>query len=304
MYDVVVIGAGPAGMTAALYSARSELKTLLLERGAPGGQMNNTAEVENYPGFDNILGPDLAYKMYEPLERFGVENAYGYVTEVIDQGSTKLIKTEEDSFEAKSIIIATGASHRHLEVPGEEEFAGRGVSYCAVCDGAFFKEKELIVVGGGDSAVEEAIYLTRFAAKVTIVHRRDELRAQKIIQDRAFKNDKIEFIWDSVVESINGDDKSVTGVTIKNIKTDAVTEVAAGGIFIYVGLDPITEPFTDLGITDDAGWIVTDPDTKTKIPGIFACGDVRAKDLRQITTAVGEGGTSGFQVYKYLQEQE
>lgn len=300
MYDVIIIGSGPAGMTAALYAARSELKTLLIERGAPGGQMNNTAEVENYPGFDTIMGPDLAYKMYEPLERFGVENAYGFVTEVIDCGETKTVQTEEEAYTAKSVIIATGAVHRHLGVPGEEAFAGRGVSYCAVCDGAFFRDKELVVVGGGDSAVEEAIFLTRFASKVTIIHRRDELRAQKIIQERAFNNDKIAFIWDSVVEEITGNDKVVTGVQVKNVKTNEVSEVPCGGVFVYVGLDPISDPFKKLGITDASGWIKTDSEMKTEIPGIFAVGDVRAKDLRQITTAVGEGGTAGFQVYKYL----
>ncbi|MDR1567837.1 MAG: thioredoxin-disulfide reductase [Streptococcaceae bacterium] len=301
MYDVIVIGSGPAGMTAALYAARSDLKTLLIERGAPGGQMNNTAEIENYPGFNSIIGPDLAYKMYEPLARFGVENVYGDVVEVINQGAIKVVKTEDAIYETKALIIATGAVHRHLNVLGEAEYAGRGVSYCAVCDGAFFREKELIVVGGGDSAVEEAIYLTRFASKVTIVHRRDELRAQKIIQERAFKNEKIAFIWDSVVDEIYGNDKVVTGVKIKNVKTNEMTDVPAGGVFIYVGLDPITKPFEALEITDNAGWIVTDNEMKTAVSGIFAVGDVRAKDLRQITTAVGEGGIAGYQVYKYLQ---
>ena len=181
IYDVVVIGAGPAGMTAAMYSARSEMKTLLLERGVPGGQMNNTAEIENYPGYGQIMGPELSMKMYEPLADLGVENAYGFVTSIVDNGATKTINTEEEVFETKSIIIATGANHRKLGVPGEEEYGARGVSYCAVCDGAFFRDQDILVVGGGDSAVEEAIFLTRFGKTVTIMHRRDELRAHGIL---------------------------------------------------------------------------------------------------------------------------
>ena len=286
-YDVIIIGAGPAGMTAALYAARANLNTLLLERGIPGGQMNNTAEVENYPGFDSILGPDLALKMYDGINQFGVEHGYGNVVEVKDHHDYKEVITDDASYEAKVVIIATGCEHRNLEVPGEAEYSGRGVSYCAVCDGAFFRNKKLIVVGGGDSAVEEAIYLTQFADEVKIVHRRDALRAQKIIQDRAFANEKISFIWDSVVEEIKGDDQKVTGVQIKNVKTGETYEEAADGVFIYVGLIPLTQAFTSLGITDDAGWIVTDERMQTKIPGLLACGDARQKHLRQITTAVG-----------------
>lgn len=301
MYDVIIIGAGPAGMTAALYASRANLKTLLIERGAPGGQMNNTAEIENYPGFESIMGPDLAFKMYEPLEKFGTEHAYGIVKDVVDHGAYKTVVAEDKSYDAKSIILSTGASHRHLGVPGEEEFSGRGVSYCAVCDGAFFRNKELIVVGGGDSAVEEAIYLTQFASKVTVVHRRDELRAQPIIQKRAFANEKIDFIWDSVVEEIVGE-QLVSGVRIKNVKTDEVSLVLAQGVFIYVGLDPLSEPFKNLGILNENGWIPTDEEMRTSIPGIFAIGDIREKTLRQVTTAVGEGGTAGQNVYHYLQE--
>ena len=289
-YDVIIIGAGPAGMTAALYAARANLNTLLLERGIPGGQMNNTAEVENYPGFDSILGPDLALKMYDGINQFGVEHGYGNVVEVKDHQDYKEVITDDASYEAKVVIIATGCEHRNLEVPGEAEYSGRGVSYCAACDGAFFRNKKLIVVGGGDSAVEEAIYLTQFADEVKIVHRRDTLRAQKIIQDRAFANEKISFIWDSVVEEIKGDDQKVTGVQIKNVKTGETYEEAADGVFIYVGLIPLTQAFTSLGITDDAGWIVTDERMQTKIPGLLACGDARQKHLRQITTAVGDGG--------------
>ncbi|MCJ0534889.1 thioredoxin-disulfide reductase [Enterococcus cecorum] len=303
-YDVIIIGAGPAGMTAALYAARANLNTLLLERGIPGGQMNNTAEVENYPGFDSILGPDLALKMYDGINQFGVEHGYGNVVEVKDHHDYKEVITDDASYEAKVVIIATGCEHRNLEVPGEAEYSGRGVSYCAVCDGAFFRNKKLIVVGGGDSAVEEAIYLTQFADEVKIVHRRDALRAQKIIQDRAFANEKISFIWDSVVEEIKGDDQKVTGVQIKNAKTGETYEEAADGVFIYIGLIPLTQAFTSLGITDDAGWIVTDERMQTKIPGLLACGDARQKHLRQITTAVGDGGIAGQQAYQYIEENK
>ena len=303
MYDTIIIGAGPAGMTAALYAARSNLKVALLERGIPGGQMNNTADIENYPGYANISGPELAEKMFEPLENLGVEHLFDLVEKIEDRGDFKEIITEDERFEAKTVIIASGANHRHLGVPGEEDYNSRGVSYCAVCDGAFFRDEDLLVVGGGDSAVEEAIFLTRFAKSVTIVHRRDELRAQKVLQDRAFANEKIRFVWDSVVESIHGDGRKVTGVTFKNVKTGEVSQAEFGGIFIYVGLDPVSEFAADLGIADEAGWILTDHQMKTSVAGIYAVGDVRQKDLRQITTAVGDGAIASQEVYKYLTEQ-
>ncbi|EGJ40758.1 thioredoxin reductase [Streptococcus sanguinis SK49] len=303
MYDTIIIGAGPAGMTAALYAARSNLKVALLERGIPGGQMNNTADIENYPGYANISGPELAEKMFEPLENLGVEHLFGLVEKIEDRGDFKEIITEDERFETKTVIIASGANHRHLGVPGEEDYNSRGVSYCAVCDGAFFRDEDLLVVGGGDSAVEEAIFLTRFAKSVTIVHRRDELRAQKVLQDRAFANEKIRFVWDSVVESIHGDERKVTGVTFKNVNTGELSQAEFGGIFIYVGLDPVSEFAADLGITDEAGWILTDHQMKTSVAGIYAVGDVRQKDLRQITTAVGDGATASQEAYKYLTEQ-
>ena len=303
MYDTIIIGAGPAGMTAALYAARSNLKVALLERGIPGGQMNNTTDIENYPGYANISGPELAEKMFEPLENLGVEHLFGLVEKIEDRGDFKEIITEDERFEAKTVIIASGANHRHLGVPGEEDYNSRGVSYCAVCDGAFFRDEDLLVVGGGDSAVEEAIFLTRFAKSVTIVHRRDELRAQKVLQDRAFANEKIRFVWDSVVESIHGDERKVTGVTFKNVKTGETSQADFGGIFIYVGLDPVSEFAADLGITDEAGWILTDHQMKTSVAGIYAVGDVRQKDLRQITTAVGDGAIASQEAYKYLTEQ-
>lgn len=303
LYDTIVIGAGPGGMTAAMYAARSELKVLLLERGAPGGQMNNTAEIENYPGYETIMGPELSMKMHEPLEGLGVENAYGIVQNVtVDASGIKQVITEDEVYEAKTVIIATGAQHRHLNVPGEEAYGARGVSYCAVCDGAFFKNREVVVIGGGDSAVEEGLYLAGLASKVTIIHRRDQLRAQKILQDRAFANDKIEFVWNTNVTEILGDDMKVTGVATKNNQTGETGEIAASGVFIYVGTLPMTDAFTDLGITDDAGWIKTNDHMATAVPGIFAIGDVRQKDLRQITTAVGDGGIAGQAVFSYLED--
>ena len=304
MYDTIIIGAGPAGMTAALYAARSNLKVALLEAGIPGGQMNNTADVENYPGYALISGPELAEKMFEPLENLGVEHVFGHVQRIEDQVGSKKVITEDEVYESKTVIIATGAFHRQLNVPGEAEFNSRGVSYCAVCDGAFFRDEDLLVVGGGDSAVEEAIFLTQFAKSVTIVHRRDQLRAQKVLQDRAFANEKISFVWDSVVEAIHGDERKVTGVTFKNIKTGETSQADFGGIFIYVGLDPVSEFVADLGIRDESGWIVTDDHMKTSVAGIYAIGDVRQKDLRQITTAVGDGAIAGQEAYKYITEHE
>lgn len=301
MYDTLIIGSGPAGMTAGLYAARSNLKVGIIEQGAPGGQMNNTSEIENYPGYDHISGPELSMNMHAPLEKFGVENIYGIVKSIEDAGDVKRVITEDGSYEAKTIILATGAKYRTLDVPGEEEYTSRGVSYCAVCDGAFFRNQDLLVVGGGDSAVEEAVYLTQFAKSVTIIHRRDELRAQKILQDRAFANDKINFIWDSVVKEIKGTDIKVSGVTVENVKTGELSEHEFGGIFIYVGVNPVTSMVADLGITDETGWVITDERMMTPKAGIFAIGDVRQKELRQIATAVGDGAIAGQGVYQYIE---
>ena len=301
MYDTIIIGAGPAGMTAALYAARSNLKVALIEGGLPGGQMNNTSDIENYPGYANISGPELAEKMFEPLENLGVEHLYGFVENIENHGDVKKVITDDEEFETRTVIVATGSKHRLLGVPGEEELNSRGVSYCAVCDGAFFRDQDLLVVGGGDSAVEEAIFLTQFAKSVTIVHRRDELRAQKVLQDRAFANEKINFIWDSVVKEIKGENR-VESVVIENVKTGQVTEQAFGGVFIYVGLDPVSDFVQELQIRDQAGWIVTDDHMKTSVAGVFAVGDVRQKDLRQVTTAVGDGAIAGQEAYKYITE--
>lgn len=300
MYDTIIIGSGPAGMTAALYAARSNLKTAIIEQGAPGGQMNNTLDIENYPGFDLITGPELSMKMYEPLEKLGVEHLYGIVAEVVDQGDHKLVKTDDAEYATKTVIVATGAKHRHLGVSGEDAYSSRGVSYCAVCDGAFFRGQDLLVVGGGDSAVEEALFLTRFASSVTIIHRRDELRAQKVLQDRAFAHEKITFIWDSVVKEIKGNETKVESVVVENVKTGDLSEHAFGGIFIYVGLDPVSTMVEGLGVTDSAGWVETNELMETSVPGVFAVGDVRQKHLRQITTAVGDGAIAGQQAYQYI----
>ncbi|HEL2071379.1 TPA: thioredoxin-disulfide reductase [Streptococcus suis] len=302
MYDTVVIGAGPAGMTAALYAGRSNLKVALLERGIYGGQMNNTAEIENYPGYDHISGPALAEKMFEPLEKFGVDHIFGTLVRIEEEGKIKKVITEDGVLETKTVVLAMGAKHRLLGIPGEDTYNSRGVSYCAVCDGAFFRGQKLLVVGGGDSAVEEALFLTQFSESVTIVHRRDQLRAQKVIQDRAFANEKINFIWDSVVEEIKGDDLRVQSVVIKNVKTEEVSELDFGGVFIYVGLDPMTDTVADLGITDEAGWVITNEKMETTQSGIYAIGDIRQNQLRQIATAVGNGAVAGQEVYNYITE--
>ncbi|AOF48143.1 thioredoxin-disulfide reductase [Tetragenococcus halophilus] len=303
-YDVVIIGAGPAGMTAALYASRANLSVMLLDRGIYGGQMNNTAEIENYPGFKSILGPDLSQEMYDSAIQFGADFGYGTVKSVTDHGDYKTIETDADNYETKAIIIGTGSNYRDLGVPGEEEYRGRGVSNCAVCDGAFFRNQHVVVIGGGDSAVEEGEYLTRLVDKVTIIHRRDELRAQQIIQDRAFKNDKIDFIWDSNVQEITGDGNKVTGVKGVNNKTGEPFTADAGGIFIYVGIEPMSEPFRSLNITDENGWFVTNENMETTIPGIFAIGDIRKKELRQVVTATNDGGIAGQKAYQYITELE
>ncbi|WP_208587990.1 thioredoxin-disulfide reductase [Gracilibacillus suaedae] len=304
IYDVIIAGAGPAGMTAAVYTSRANLDTLMLERGIPGGQMANTEDVENYPGYDHILGPDLSNKMFDHAKKFGAEYAYGDIKEVIDHGDYKTIVAGSKEYKTKAVIITTGAQYKKLGVPGEEELGGRGVSYCAVCDGAFFKEKELIVVGGGDSAVEEGVYLTRFASKVTIVHRRDELRAQKILQDRAFNNDKIDFIWDTIVKSINENDGKVGSVTLFNKKTGEEYEHKIDGTFIYIGMVPLSEPFKSLGITNEEGYIPTNENMETSVPGVFAAGDIREKDLRQIVTATGDGSIAAQAAQSYIENLE
>ncbi|WP_338083035.1 thioredoxin-disulfide reductase [Bacillus tianshenii] len=302
IYDVVIIGAGPAGMTAAVYTSRANLSTLMIERGMPGGQMANTEEVENYPGFDHILGPELSTKMFDHAKKFGAEYAYGDVKEIVDGKEYKTVNAGGKSYKARTVIISSGAEYKKIGVPGEKELGGRGVSYCAVCDGAFFKGKELVVVGGGDSAVEEGVYLTRFASKVTIVHRRDELRAQKILQQRAFDNEKIDFIWSHTVKEINELNGKVGSVTLVSTKDGSEQEFKTDGVFIYVGMLPLTKPFLNLGITNDMGYIETNERMETKVPGIFAAGDIREKTLRQIVTATGDGSIAAQSAQHYVEE--
>ncbi|WIY61040.1 thioredoxin-disulfide reductase [Bacillus arachidis] len=302
IYDVIIIGAGPAGMTAAVYTSRANLSTLMLERGIPGGQMANTEDVENYPGYESILGPDLSNKMFEHAKKFGAEYAYGDVKEIIDGKEYKTVVAGKKEYKTRAIIVASGAEYKKIGVPGEKELGGRGVSYCAVCDGAFFKGKELVVVGGGDSAVEEGVYLTRFASKVTIVHRRDALRAQKILQDRAFQNEKVDFIWNHTVKEINEEKGKVGSVTLVNVNTGKEQEFKTDGAFIYIGMLPLSKPFTELGITNENGYIETNERMETKVPGIFAAGDVREKMLRQIVTATGDGSIAAQSAQHYVEE--
>ncbi|WP_258088083.1 thioredoxin-disulfide reductase [Weissella fangxianensis] len=299
-YDTIILGAGPGGMTAATYASRANLSVLMIDRGIYGGQMNNTAEVENYPGFNSVLGPDLSEKMYQSSTQFGAEYAFGTVLHVQaqDDGSWRVV-TDMDEYTTNSVIVATGSDYKKLAVPGEDDYSGRGVSYCAVCDGAFFRGQHVIVVGGGDSAVEEATYLAGLADKVTVFHRRDKLRAQQILQERAFANDKIEFVWNTEVEEILGDDKKVTGVRVHNNVTNEVYTVDAAGVFIYVGVLPVSDVVADLGITNERGWIETNERMETALPGIYALGDVREKELRQITTAVGDAAIAGQNVFSY-----
>ncbi|WP_298785185.1 thioredoxin-disulfide reductase [uncultured Marinococcus sp.] len=302
IYDVIIAGAGPAGMTAAVYASRAEMDTLMLERGVPGGQMANTEDVENYPGFDHILGPDLSTKMFQHAQKFGAAYAYGDVSRVEDGKEYKTVYAGNKVYKTRALIIATGAEYKQLGVEGEKELGGRGVSYCAVCDGAFFRNKEIVVVGGGDSAVEEAVYLTRFADKVTVIHRRDELRAQKILQQRAFVNDKIDFKWSTVVKTINGENGKVGSVTLTDLKTGEDYDFETSGAFIYIGLLPLNGAFLDLGITNDEGYIETNEEMETKIPGVFAAGDIRDKFLRQIVTATGDGSLAAQTAQQYVEE--
>lgn len=301
-YDVVVIGAGPGGMTAALYAARANLNVAMLDRGIYGGQMNNTDDIENYPGFTTIKGPELGEKMYQGTVKAGVNFVYGDVQNVtVDDQQMKHIQTDSDELVASAVIIATGSNNLKLGVPGEEKFSGKGVSYCAVCDGSFFKGKNVTVVGGGDSAISEGLYLANVTDGVNVIHRRDQLRAQKVLQNRAFDNDKIDFTWNTSVTEILGDENHVTGVKIHNNQVGDDTTLDTDGVFVYVGNFPNSQIFNNLNITDQAGWIITNDQMETTIPGIYAIGDVRQKQLRQITTAVGDGGIAGQNAFEYFE---
>ena len=305
IYDVVIIGAGPAGLAAGLYASRARLNTLIIEKEKAGGQIVTTDEVANYPGsIENATGPSLVARMKEQAEGFGAKMVLDTITEVKLDGETKVLKGEKDEYQARTVIVATGANPRRIGCPGEKELTGRGVSYCATCDAAFFEDMEVYVIGGGDTAVEEGMYLTKFARKVTIVHRRDELRAAKSIQEKAFANDKMEFMWNSVVEEIKGDG-IVESMVVKNLKTGEVTEIVADeedgtfGIFPFIGFVPATALFE--GIIDmEHGYILTDADMKTNIDGVFAAGDCRVKSLRQVVTATADGAIAAVQAGKYI----
>lgn len=300
-FDVVILGGGPAGFSAGIYTARGNVSTAILDVSMLGGQPSNYLELENYPAFMKIGGFELMEKFEEHADMFGVQKFPMQEIEVIDLvSSPKIIRTKEAEFRAKSVIIATGAKPMKLGVKGEEEFVGRGVSYCAVCDGAFYKDKVVAIVGGGNSAVEEAIYLTKFASKVYIIHRRDELRADKIIQNRATKNEKIEFVLNSVVCEIQGQDL-VNNLILKNTKTDEMFNLAVDGVFPYIGITPNVENISGQITQDKAGFIITDETMKTSIDGVFAIGDVRNTPLRQVITAASDGAIAGVYAVKYIE---
>jgi thioredoxin reductase (NADPH) len=304
--DIIIIGSGPAGYTAALYAGRARLRPLVFEGSVTsGGALMNTTDVENFPGFpDGILGPDLMDQLRKQAERFGAELIADDVTEVDLKASPKVVRAGEDTYLAKSVIIASGSSYRELGVPGEKRLSGHGVSWCATCDGFFFRERDIAVIGGGDSAMEEATFLTRFAKSVTIVHRRDSLRASKIMQDRAMANPKIKFAWDSVVADVLGEDR-VTGLRLRNVNTGELTDLPVTGMFVAIGHDPRSELYAGQLDTDPDGYLLVDsPSTRTAIEGVFACGDVVDRTYRQAVTAAGTGCAAALDAERWLADQE
>lgn len=299
--DLAIIGGGPAGLAAGIYAARADLKTVLFERGMPGGLAASTDIIENYPGFtDGIGGPELSMNMEAQARRFGLDIAYTGVEEIVRKDGFFVLKTDEGDFKAGALIVATGAKPKFLQVKGERQYHGRGVSYCATCDGALFRGKRLAVIGGGDSAVEEAIFLTRFAEKVTIVHRRGELRATKYLQQKARENERIDFFWHGIPVEIKGED-TVAGVAVKDVRTGEITELSVEGVFVYVGHSPSTELVKGLVELDQNGYIITDEEMRTSTPGLLAAGDVRKKSLRQVVTAVADGAVAAVSAEKYLE---
>lgn len=304
-YDVVIVGGGPGGLCAGMYSARARRRTVCLEKYLPGGQIAVTGEVEDYIGFEHISGAELGMKFTEHAKKFGLEIELEEVVEVYCEGEDRIARCASgNSFRGKALILSTGGSPVKLSVPGELEYAGKGVSYCAICDGAFFREKVIAVVGGGDAAVEEGTYLTKFGSKVYIIHRREQLRAQKIIQQRAFDNPKVEFIYDTVVETINGDGRVVTDLSLRNVKTGAKSKLPVGAIFVYVGFHPNSNIVRETVKKDANGYIITDDKMETSVPGIFCCGDVRSQLVRQVTNAVGDGTTAAVAAEKYIERLE
>ncbi len=301
-FDTIILGGGPAGLSAAIYASRGAVSTAIVDINMLGGQPSNYLELENYPSYSMVGGYDLMEKFEEHADKFGVNKYPMQEISSVDL-KTKKIVTKDYEFNAKTIIIATGAQPMKLNVPGEKEFLGRGVSYCAVCDGAFYKDKTVAVVGGGNAAVEEAMYLTKFAKKVYVIHRRNELRADKIVQERAFKCEKLEFIWDSVVLEIIGNDL-VNTIVLKNVKTEEVTNLSADGIFPYIGMSPNVEMFSGQIEQDARGFIVTDNTMRTSIDGVFAVGDVRTTPLRQVITAAADGAVGAVYAVKYLETSQ
>ena len=304
--DVIIIGSGPAGYTAALYAARARLNPLLFEGSVTsGGALMNTTDVENFPGFpDGVLGPDLMDSLRKQAERFGAELVTDDVTEVDLSATPKVVKAGSDTFLTRSVIVATGSSYRELGIPGEKRLSGHGVSWCATCDGFFFRDQDIAVVGGGDSALEEATFLTRFARSVTVVHRRDALRASAIMQDRARANPKIRFAWDSVVTEVVGEDR-VAGIKLRNVKTGEESFLEVSGIFVAIGHDPRSELFTGQLDKDEEGYLIVDqPSTRTKIPGVFAAGDVVDHTYRQAVTAAGSGCAAALDAERWLADQD
>jgi len=304
MEKLIIIGSGPAGLTAGIYAGRAQLSPLLVTGSALGGQMALTSEIENYPGFpQGISGQELTQLMQQQAERFGTKVQMDEVTAVELSTHPFKVTTYGKGYEAKALIIATGTSPRKLGVPGEAEFTGRGVSYCATCDGFFYRDRQVVVVGGGDAAIEDAIFLTKFANRVYVVHRRNRLRAEKVFQERAFRNEKIDFVWDSVVREILGDG-SVTGVRLRNVKTEEESVLETDGVFIYVGSIPNTGFLEGQLELDDRGYIVTDRRCHTSVPGVFAAGDVQERVLKQISTAVGSGAMAAMEAQKFIAELE
>ena len=305
IYDVVIVGGGPGGLCAGMYSARARRKAVCLEKFLPGGQIAVTGEVEDYPGFEHISGAELGMKFTEHAKKFGLEIEMEEVVEVYCDGDDRMARCASGTlYRGKAMIISTGGSPTKLSVPGETEYSGKGVSYCAICDGAFFRDKVIAVVGGGDAAVEEGGYLTKYGSKVHLIHRRDSLRAQKIIQKRAFDNPKMEMVFDTVVDSINGDGRVVSDLTLRNVKTNEKRKLEVGAVFVYVGFRPNSTMFRDPIRLDQGGYIVTDDRMQTSIPGVFACGDVRSQLVRQVTNAVGDGTTAAVAAEKYIESLE
>jgi thioredoxin reductase (NADPH) len=303
-YDVIIVGAGPAGLAAGMYAGRMELKAIALDRGAPGGQLLNTLDIEDYPGFEHITGQELSEKMEAHARKFGLEIDYDEVEEIYKDGDDVVVKGQVNTYRAPAVIVTAGGQPKKLGVPGEEELAGRGVSYCAICDGAFFKDQVVAVVGGGDSAVEEGTFLTRYASKVYIIHRRDKFRAQAIAVAAAKANPKVEFILDTVVEEIVGVDNKVKQLKLRNLKTDAKSEIEVGAVFPFVGFLPNSNIFRDHVEHDELGYLHTDMNMATNVEGIYAAGDVRHQLTKQITTAVGDGTTAVVAVTKLLEERQ